>query len=357
MTRDDDLPGVCVVIPTLLRPHFLEETFTHLLRTEYPHHRVEVFVVDGGDDAATRAVVEKFRAATDIRIRYHGQQGLRNSPSRNFAIRHTEAEVIVFLDDDCITHPGWMRELVTPIASGEADIAGGTDRAPEDDPFLAHCEDVAFASLIGSGGVRSSSKKGLLRFCPLTCNMAMRKAKVEELDGFDETIRVAEDTDFAYKARVKGFRVKLVPQAEVRHRRRAFIKAICFHNYIRGYARLWLLRRYPEISEKAFLLPAFGLVGAVALLVGGVFVPWLWWLLAAGAAGYAVLLILAGIQGVCHVGKLPAFFVVPFLIALHHFWYAVGTLHAPLTGYRKVYVTYGVNVSDPFGRQRKVSGK
>jgi succinoglycan biosynthesis protein ExoA len=348
-------PTACVVIPTLRRARFLEETLRHLVGTDYPRDRLEIFIVDGGADEETRVVVEACRGRTDIPILFHAEAGLRNSPSRNFAIRNTAAEVIVFLDDDCITRPGWLRALIDPLARGEADISGGTDRAPDDDPFLAHCEDVAFSSLIGSGGVRSASAKAPLKFCPLTCNMAMRRDKVLELGGFDETIRVAEDTDFAYKARVRGFRVVLVPEAEVRHRRRAFVKAICFHNYIRGYARLWLHRRYPQHSEAAFFAPAAGLAAGLLLLALGFFYPPAWRLLAAGAALYALLLVIVGIQGVRAVRRPAALVVVPFLVALHHFWYAIGTLHAPLTGYRKVYVTYSVNVSDPFGRPRKTS--
>lgn len=341
------------MIPSLQRARFLEETLRELVRTEFSHDLLEVFIVDGGSTDSTEDVVMRCQASTDISIRWHTEKGLRNSPSRNYALRNTDAEIIVFLDDDCLTAPGWIHALVEPLLNNEADIAAGTDRGPDDDPFLARCEDVAFSSLIGSGGVRRASKYAPLGFCPMTCNMAMSREKALAIGGFDETIRVAEDTDFAYKARLLGLKVKFVPEATVRHRRRGAIPAICFHNYIRGYGRTFLFRRYPEQGEKAFLLPALGLVIALVLGVAGIFVPWTWVLLGGGVALYGLLMLVVGIQGWLTVRRPAALLVVPILVALHHFWYAIGILHAPLTRYRKVYVSYEVNVSDPFGRNRK----
>jgi len=354
MNTMPDQKTVCVLIPTLQRAHFLEETLAYLVDTEYPHDQLEIFVVDGGSTDATGEVVARFDTETDIAFRWHSEKGLRNSPARNYVLRHSTADAIVFVDDDCITRPNWIPLLIEPLLAGRADIAAGTDTGPEDDSFLARCEDVAFSSLIGSGGVRSSSRYAPLRFCPMTCNMAMFREQALAIGGFDETIRVAEDTDFAYKARVQGLKVEFVPEATVWHRRRDSLKAICFHNYIRGYGRFFLHRRYPEISERAFLLPALGLVLGGALFLAGFVFGWAWLALIVGGALYLLLLLIVAAQGYVHTRRVGALAVVPVLVALHHFCYALGTLHAPLTHYRKVYVSYEVNVSDPFGRQRRI---
>jgi glycosyltransferase involved in cell wall biosynthesis len=327
------------------------------VHSSYPHDLLEIFIVDGGSTDRTPEVVQQYREETDIRIRWHSEKGLRNSPSRNYAIRETDQDVLVFADDDCLTSPDWIGALVGPLARGEADITASDDRAPDDDPFLARCEDVAFGSVIGSGGVRSSGGSSPLRFCPMTCNMAMFRQAALDIGLFDERLRVAEDTEFAYRAKEHGLTVLFVPQAKVLHRRRAALRSIFFHNYIRGYSRSYLYRECPSERQKAFLAPAAGLLLGTGLLLGGLIFPWLWLVLAAGVLVYAFLLVCVGIEGVRTVRHPLAFFVVPALVAIHHFWYAVGTLHAPLTGYRKVFVSYLVNVSDPYGRERKTGNE
>ena len=351
--KTEDLPKVSVIIPTLQRRAFLEETLGYLLQADYPHDRLEVFIVDGGSTDGSREIVEGFRAKTDIALRWHSDKSLRVSAARNTAIRETQAELLLFLDDDCITRPDWIRQLIQPLLDGKADIAGATDYAPADDPFLARCEDVAFSSWVGSGGVRGGKGPALTGFCPMTCNMAMWRVKMIEVGSFEETMKAVEDTEFVYRSREKGLRVVFVPGATVQHRRRAAIRSICYHNYIRGYGRTFLLKRYPAQKQVAFFLPSAALLGGVILLAAGAFWRPAWWVLGAGIAGYLALLAIAAIHGYQKVRTLSAMAVVPFLVVLHHFWYAWGVIHAPLTGYRKLFLSHQVNISDPFGVRKK----
>ena len=346
---DHALPKVSIIIPTMKRRAFLEETLGYLLKTDYPHDRLEVFIVDGGSTDGSKELVDRLQKNTFIRLRWHSDQSLRVSAARNYAIQTTDAEMLLFLDDDCITRPDWVQTLIQPLLEGTADIAGGTDYAPPDDPFLAQCEDVAFSSWVGSGGVRGGSGPAVTGFCPMTCNMAMWREKMRDVGGFDETMKAVEDTDFVYKARENGLKVVFVPGATVQHRRRAAIRSICFHNYIRGYGRTFLMKRYPAQRQFAFLIPAAGLVLGVMLILLGLVWPLAWTILGIGAVFYLVLLGIAASHGLQRVKRGAALGVVPCLVALHHFWYALGVLHAPLTGYRKLFITHKGNLSDPFG--------
>jgi hypothetical protein len=158
-----------------------------------------------------------------------------------------------------------------------------------------------------------------------------------------------EDTDFVYKVRSRGLKVVLAPGATVQHRRRASILAICHHNYIRGYGRAFLWRRYPAQKQGAFFIPAAGLVQCLLLALLGVVFPWLWIVLGCELVLYVVLIAVSGVQGYLRLRRISALFVVPFLVTLHHFWYSLGILHAPLTGYRKILSTHNSTVADPFG--------
>ena len=43
MSEQTDLPSVCVIIPTMQRRAFLEETLDYLLETSYPKENLEIF--------------------------------------------------------------------------------------------------------------------------------------------------------------------------------------------------------------------------------------------------------------------------------------------------------------------------
>jgi succinoglycan biosynthesis protein ExoA len=243
--------------------------------------------------------------------------------------------------------------LAGPLVRGEADITAGPDIAPADDPFLARCEDVAFRSLIGSGGVRGSQAAVHVEFCPMSCNMALRRETMLKLGCFDERLRFVEDTDFVYRAKDAGLKVKFVPEGDVRHRRRATVRQVCHHNYVRGYGRAWLHGQYPRERHYAFFLPPVGLLGAAALLLAGFFYPPAWWGLGLGAFGYLLILAVVGLQGLAATGRPVALVAVPFLVAMHHLWYAFGILHAPMTRYRKLFALDRTDIADPFGVRAK----
>jgi len=346
-------PTVCVIIPTMQRKTFLDETLSFLLESSYPHDRLEIFIVDGGSTDGSAELVSDMNAASDISIRWHSDPSLRVSSARNYAIKATGAEYLVFVDDDCITDPGWIGALVEPLISGDCDITGGTDVAPDDDPFVAKCEDVAFRSMAGSGGVRGGTAVAITDFCPATCNMAMGREKMIQLGCFDDSLKAVEDTEFVYKSKAAGMKVVFVPGATLKHRRRASVRSICYHNYIRGYGRLFLCRRYPKQPQGAFFLPAIALVAGVMLLVAGLMSPTALWILGAGLCLYTALLLTAGIQGVVKLHRASPLLLVPFLVAMHHFWYAIGILHGPLTKYRNLHASEAGSVADPFGVRNK----
>jgi len=335
------------------RRAFLEETLSYLLKTDYPHERLEVFVVDGGSTDGSESVVRACDESSDIAFRWHSDPALRVAAARNHAIENSTAEVLVFLDDDCITEPGWIHALVAGLREGEADIAGGTDVAPPDEPFLARCEDVAFRSLIGSGGVRGGTAVSLTDFCPMTCNMAMRREKLRALGAFDGSMREVEDTELVYRAKAAGLRVRYVPEATVQHRRRASLRLICIHNYVRGVGRSYLRRKYPGERQAAFFVPGAALMLGVLLACIGFVVPVAWWVMLAGVLVYGLLLTLTAVQGLGTVRRPAALFVVPTLVALHHFCYGIGTLIGPITGYRRIMAASTVGLRGLFGAHRR----
>jgi len=94
-------------------------------------------------------------------------------------------------------------------------------------------------------------------------------------------------------------------------------------------------------------------VQGVILVLAGFLWPLAWGVLGLEMLLYLILLCIAAMHGVQRVKTPSALVVVPFLVALHHFWYALGVLHAPLTGYRKLFLHHQGDISDPFGTRVK----
>ncbi|MBO7744920.1 glycosyltransferase family 2 protein [Paenibacillus sp. MWE-103] len=72
----------------------------------------EVIVIDNRSTDNTREVVEEFRKMVDIPVLYVYEERLGLSVARNRAIREAKGEYILFLDDDAVASPDWIRCIV-----------------------------------------------------------------------------------------------------------------------------------------------------------------------------------------------------------------------------------------------------
>jgi hypothetical protein len=78
----------------------------------------------------------------------------------------------------------------------------------------------------------------------VAANLLVRRMAFEEIGGFYEGLRAAEDTDFTWRLQQAGWRLDARPEARVEHRYRVTLGEL--RRQWRGYAagRAWLARRY-----------------------------------------------------------------------------------------------------------------
>ena len=87
----------------------------------------------------------------------------------------------------------------------------------------------------------------------VAANLMVRRSAFEQIGGFYEGVRAAEDTDFSWRLQQAGWRLELRPGARVEHRYRATIRDL--RRQWRGYAagRAWLARRYDGFEPEPAL--------------------------------------------------------------------------------------------------------
>jgi len=101
---------LAVVVPTYNRPHFLRRCLEG-----YLHQRCfpdELVVADDGSGPETAALVAEIGGVAPFPVRHvwHEDRGFRAAAARNRGVAATDADYLLFTDDDCIPAPRFVAD-------------------------------------------------------------------------------------------------------------------------------------------------------------------------------------------------------------------------------------------------------
>lgn len=198
-TLGEPLPRISVVIPTCHRNDLLVKCLDRLApgTQTYPADRYEVIVTDDGSRSTAEALIrEKYPWVTWV-------AGPRRGPAsnRNNGFRRARFDLIAFTDDDCLPGSDWLAAFAAALTPDVPVYEGQTICST---PLTSPLQD---APINVTGGWLWS------------CNMLVRRAAFEQMQGFDEDFPLPhmEDVDFRERLKQAGFTFIFVPDAVVDH--------------------------------------------------------------------------------------------------------------------------------------------
>jgi GT2 family glycosyltransferase len=182
--------------------------------------RVETVLVDNASADGTVQHVRSRHPSVRI-VALPSNRGFAGG--NNAGVAEARAPLVAFLNNDTIAEPGWLQALV-----GGLDEAGGFALATSRIVYMHDPQIIdsagdgflraggAFKRLHGMPSAHAGEPSEVFGACGAAC--LMPKSVFTELGGFDEDFFAShEDVDLSYRARLRGYRVRYVPEAIVRH--------------------------------------------------------------------------------------------------------------------------------------------
>jgi glycosyltransferase involved in cell wall biosynthesis len=256
------LPKYSVIVPVYNRPQEIDELLGSLQKQTY--RDFEVILVEDGSSIPSNQVFEKY--STSLSIHYFFKPNSGPGPSRNFGFERARGEYFVVFDSDCILPETYFDAVEIALTKFSWDAWGGPDRGHENFTPLQQAMGYTMSSVLTTGGIRGGKKRVGL-FQPRSFNMGISRAVFEKTNGF-KFDRFAEDIEFSIRMKKLGFKVGLIPEAYVYHKRRTSLKQFYHQVFNFGRGRILVGKAHPGEVKITHWFPAVftsGLIGIVIL--------------------------------------------------------------------------------------------
>ena len=257
------------IIPVYNRPGELQELLRSLLAQTYS--QFEVIVVEDGSTLRCDEVVTSF--SQDLSLRYFYQENTGQGFARNFGMQQAKGDFFVILDSDVILPSSYFEALEKAIAARSLDAFGGPDAAASDFSPLQKAMDFAMTSFWTTGGIRGKLKNPAA-YQARGFNMGVSRAVFDRLGGFVDPNR-GEDIEWSIRIKKAGFRLELVSEAFVYHKRKNTLWSFAKQAFSFGRNRVNVSRFHPEAIKLVHALPSLFLLFLISIGVNLIFLQFL----------------------------------------------------------------------------------
>jgi GT2 family glycosyltransferase len=211
--------GTSIIIPVYNRLIYTRICVSQLALTISDRSDIEVVIVDNGSSDGTRAFVESlpppFRSVGNRR-----NEGF--AAACNLGAEHAKCEDLVFLNNDTVPLPGWLRPLEDLLDEAGVGIVGSKLLFPDD--TIQHAGVVISESRVPvhvyyafPGSYPPANQRRDYQAVTGAC-LGIRRSLFYSLGGFDVGYRNSfEDVDLCLRARVLGQRVVFCPSSVLYH--------------------------------------------------------------------------------------------------------------------------------------------
>lgn len=255
-----------IIIPLYNRPQEIKELLETL--TEQTYKQFEVLVIEDGSVKDAAEIVDSFKDKLDVKyfVKPNSGQGF----TRNYGFERAKGDYFIIFDSDCLIPADYLQIVNDSLTKNWLDAYGGPDDSHPSFTPTQKAISYSMTSPFTTGGIRGN-KKGIGQFHPRSFNMGISRQVWEKAGGFIIT-RSGEDIEYSIRVHSMGFKIGLIPEAKVYHKRRTnflqFYKQIHFF----GRARINVYKFFPDQLKAVHFFPAAFTLFIIFTVIANIFI-------------------------------------------------------------------------------------
>lgn len=274
-----------IIVPVHDRPDEIDDLLSCL--AEQTFRDFEVIVVEDGSTTGSHDVCKAY--GQRLTISHYDKDRSGPGPSRNYGCRRASGDYFIFLDSDCTVPRHYLTAIDDAVTKRHLDAWGGPDRIHDSFSAMQKAIGYSTTSLLTTGGYGTNVRIGGT-FYPHAFNMGMSRTVFNVTEGFSRMPSGA-DVDLHIRMRRHGFKVELITDAWVHHKRHSDLATFFGQMHEAGMARIDTTVRHHGSLKLVHFFPATFTAYVVIVAFYTLFVPYGWiGLYPIGAYGIVILL-------------------------------------------------------------------
>ena len=250
-----------IIVPVYNRPAEIDELLSSLVNQRYK--KFEVLIIEDGSTLKCEKEVEKYKDQLNIQYFYKENSG--QGFSRNYGFDKAKGDYFIVFDSDCLIPPLYLQTVEDQLNQDYLDAFGGPDKADASFTLVQKAINQSMTSFFTTGGIRGK-KKHAGTYHPRSFNMGISRDVYKKTGGYNLT-RKGEDIDFSIRIIYAGFKVGLIEEAYVYHKRRTSLSQFYNQLHFFGRARVNVNRLHPGELKLIHLFPLLFTLGLPLIAV------------------------------------------------------------------------------------------
>jgi len=253
-----------IIIPLYNRPQEIKELLESLTLQTY--RDFEVLILEDGSVNDAADIVKTFE--DKLNVRYFVKKNEGQGFTRNYGFERATGDYFVIFDSDCLIPADYLQIVNDYLKTNWLDAYGGPDDAHPSFTPVQKAISYSMTSPFTTGGIRGN-KKAIGQFHPRSFNMGVSRKVWETVGGFIIT-RSGEDIEYSIRIHSAGFKIGLIPDARVYHKRRTDFMQFYKQLHFFGRARINVYKFFPSELKAVHFFPAIFTLGIFFTLIANI---------------------------------------------------------------------------------------
>jgi glycosyltransferase involved in cell wall biosynthesis len=254
------------IIASYNRIEEIKELLASAELLEFDRSAFEIVISDDGSTDGTGEFIRQYPSQSGLQLQYIHQENKGPGEARNHGMRTARGDYFIFIDSDCMFPPDYLQKVAGHLEHEPLDAFGGPDTCHPSFSPLLKAINYSMTSFIGTGGTRGSSKSVSKKFYPRSFNMGVHRKIFETIGGMGG-LRHGQDMEYSSRIYNNGYKVGLIADAYVFHKRRTSLKRFFKQVFNWGVTRINLGKMDKAMLKPVHFLPLLVVLGFIGAII------------------------------------------------------------------------------------------